>query len=221
MKKYRIGLANTHSFTEGVNLKWLTTILKLVVVLAIFMLLSIVVSDVLALYPLQFKAYVLYGGLSILPTYLLFYSIKYNSTALKSSIEYQSPKKYADYALSKNELDMLNEKLQELMIEEKPYLDRKLTITKLASMLDIHPKKLSQVINTVYENTFFNFINTHRVNEVKDRMQNPAFKNFSFLGLALDSGFNTKSAFNAAFKKNTGITPSEYKNEIKRSSPTS
>jgi len=58
---------------------------------------------------------------------------------------------------------------------------------------------------------FFEFINQYRVNEVKAKITDPAYENLSLLGIAFESGFNTKSAFNRVFKKITGFTPGEYK----------
>ena len=58
--------------------------------------------------------------------------------------------------------------------------------------------------------SFFDFINSYRVEEVKKQLADTAMANRNILGIALDCGFNSKATFNTAFKKFTGMTPSAY-----------
>jgi len=97
------------------------------------------------------------------------------------------------------------------MNESKPYLDPDLTLAGLSAMLNLPQHHLSRVINEHYGNNFFDFINRYRIEEVKQRIPDPAYGNLTLLGIAFDCGFNSKSAFNRLFRKYTGITPSEYK----------
>lgn len=97
---------------------------------------------------------------------------------------------------------------------ERPYLNPELTLTQLASDLDITTHHLSQIINEQFKLNFFEYINQFRVEEVKSRISNPEFENYSFLGIALDSGFNSKSSFNRIFKKFTNQTPTQYKSSL-------
>jgi AraC-like DNA-binding protein len=101
------------------------------------------------------------------------------------------------------------------MVTEKPYLDANLSLPELADKLEIPSHHLSRVINEQFGVNFFDFVNQYRVEEVKSKIGNPEFENLSLLGIAFDSGFNTKSAFNRVFKKMTGFTPSEYKQQQK------
>lgn len=96
------------------------------------------------------------------------------------------------------------------MDREKPFTDNNLTLFKLAEQLDISENKLSQVINTQSRCNFFEFINKYRVDLVVEKMKSHEHENITLLGLALDSGFNSKASFNRAFKKVTGLTPSEF-----------
>jgi len=100
------------------------------------------------------------------------------------------------------------------METEKPYLEPKLTLSSLADELEISANHLSQVINQYEEKNFFDFVNSYRVEEYKERATDPAYQNFSILAIALDSGFNSKSSFNQVFKKFTGKTPSQYLSEV-------
>jgi AraC-like DNA-binding protein len=98
--------------------------------------------------------------------------------------------------------------LLHLMDIEKPYLNPKLTLIELSKMLDMSSNNMSQLINQ-YENVnFYDFINKYRVEEFIERVKSN--NKFSFLAIAFDSGFNSKSSFNSVFKKIKSVTPSQY-----------
>ena len=94
---------------------------------------------------------------------------------------------------------------------EKPYLNADISLPELSERMNIPSHHLSRVINEKLNMNFFDFINQYRVEEVKSRIQDQQYVHLSILGIAFDSGFNTKSAFNRVFKKMTGMTPSEFK----------
>ena len=98
--------------------------------------------------------------------------------------------------------------LTKLMVEEKPYLEPNLTLNALADKLDISLHHLSQIINQFEGQNFNDFINKYRVEEFINRASKD--RHFSFLALALDSGFNSKSTFNAVFRKHKGVSPSQF-----------
>ncbi len=119
--------------------------------------------------------------------------------------------KYSGSSLKEEEANTYAEQLGTFMHSDKPYLDPGLTLSQLASQINISSHHLSRIINEKFELNFFEYINQFRVEEVKARIKDPKFQNFSLLGIALDSGFNSKSAFNRIFKKFTKHTPSHYK----------
>ncbi|QAA81079.1 AraC family transcriptional regulator [Aequorivita sp. H23M31] len=99
-------------------------------------------------------------------------------------------------------------------LQLQPYLDPKLTLSKLANNFGVPAHHLSQVINENHGRNFFDFINIFPVAEVKNKIQDENFHNYSLLGIALESGFNSKSAFNLVFKNLTGTTPSKYRDSL-------
>jgi len=101
--------------------------------------------------------------------------------------------------------------LSNLMQEKKPYQDMELTLFSLSKQLKIHPNHLSQIINQHRNQNFFDYINEQRVNDVKDALLSDKYDNHSLLGVAHEFGFSSKASFNRAFKKFTGMTPSEFK----------
>lgn len=92
------------------------------------------------------------------------------------------------------------------------YKDHNITLGKLAKNLSLTPHVVSQVINEQLSYNFNDFINSYRIEEAKKMLSNIGMKNITIASIAYDSGFNTLSAFNTAFKKFTGLTPSQFRN---------
>jgi AraC-like DNA-binding protein len=104
---------------------------------------------------------------------------------------------------------VLKDKLVLYMEEEKPYLDQDLSILKLAKDLGTNTKYLSHVINTEFNQNFINYINEFRISDVKEKLL-AGNLNLTIEAIAQNAGFKSKSSFNAAFKKSTGSTPSNF-----------
>lgn len=103
------------------------------------------------------------------------------------------------------------EKLNKLILAQKPWLNSELTIQDLASMLHVSSSEISTFLNKELGMNFFNYINGYRLEEAKQRLMSPLCQQHTLLAIAFDSGFNSKSSFNSLFKKHTGMTPSEYR----------
>ena len=117
---------------------------------------------------------------------------------------------YKRNRLRKFEEENFRSKLITFLDQEKPYLKNKLTIDELASQVEVSVHDLSLFINEVLDQNFFDLVNSYRVKEFKMRISDPRNKNYTLLGIALDSGFNSKASLNRIFKKHTGISPSQY-----------
>ena len=107
------------------------------------------------------------------------------------------------------EIQLGREKLLRLMAEEQPWLEPELTLTELAHRARTHPAALSRIINTGCGQNFNDFVNGYRVAEARRKLADPRFAHYSLVGVALESGFNSKSTFNRVFKKLTGQAPGE------------
>lgn len=101
------------------------------------------------------------------------------------------------------------DRLLQVMDQEQPWLAPDLTLQELAQQLRIHPAQLSRVLNTGCGQNFNDFVNTYRTREAQRKLADPRFAHYSLVGVALESGFNSKSTFNRVFKKLTGQAPSE------------
>lgn len=102
------------------------------------------------------------------------------------------------------------ERLQRFMAEHRPYLYSNLSVEQLARQLGVPPRELSRAINQGLGQNFFEFVSAFRVGEAKRRLDDSR-NGDTILQIMYDAGFNSKSVFNSAFKKATGMTPSEYR----------
>lgn len=121
------------------------------------------------------------------------------------------PRRYEKSTLTPERAERYLARLREVMEREKPYTDGELSLQKLAERLGISPHHLSQVINERLNQNFFDFVNQYRVGEAKRQLLDAKKKHYSIMAIAGDVGFNSKSAFNAAFKKHANVTPSEWR----------
>ncbi len=111
--------------------------------------------------------------------------------------------------------ELIDGKLDEVMRNEKPYKDPQLSLSRLAQVADTKPHILSKAINEGYQKNFYDYINGYRVDEFKRLLTLHEYQNHTFLAIALEVGFNSKTAFNRAFKKLTDSTPRQYYSELK------
>ncbi len=112
----------------------------------------------------------------------------------------------------------LAQKIREVMDTQQPYLDPDLDLTKLAELLGMNPKLVSQIINRSFSKNFYEFVNDYRIEAFKKRMKAPESEKLTLLGHAFECGFKSKSTFNDVFKKSTGKTPSAYIKQLKNES---
>jgi AraC-like DNA-binding protein len=113
------------------------------------------------------------------------------------------------------ELQAFKTRLEKVLYNDKPYLDESLTLSRLAELIPTTDKKLSAFLNQHLETTFYDIINSYRVESVKEKLHSDEFAHMTLLGIAYESGFNSKTSFNRIFKKQTGLSPSEYKSRLK------
>lgn len=139
---------------------------------------------------------------------IIFMSLK-QPELFSGIIQQEAVPKYAKTALPEERKDEFLEKILTYMKNEKPYLNPNLTITEVSECISIPAYYLSQVINSSLNQNFYDFVNSYRIEESKNYFQNNS-KN-TILEVLYEVGFNSKSSFNKAFKKYTGMTPSEFK----------
>jgi AraC-like DNA-binding protein len=100
--------------------------------------------------------------------------------------------------------------LEAFMEDKRPFLNPGLTLGELADLAKTPSHQLSKLINDQFGKNFFDYINSHRIKSFQERIEKGDHHERTILSLALEAGFNSKTAFNRAFKKQTGLTPREY-----------
>ena len=125
---------------------------------------------------------------------------------------------YAKSGMNPETARRYRRELLDLMNTEKPYRNGDPTLQDLADALSISAHNLTEVINTQLGQNFYDFVNGYRVREVKKRLVDPEYAHLTLLAIGMEAGFNSKSAFNAVFKKHTGMTPSQYRAQARKPS---
>ncbi len=100
--------------------------------------------------------------------------------------------------------------IDQAMTRHQLYLNPELTLAELADFLNLPAKTISYNINAGFNKPFNTYVNAFRVEEVKRRLLTADLGKFTLLGIALDSGFNSKTSFNRIFKEFTGSSPSDF-----------
>ncbi|WP_025742166.1 helix-turn-helix domain-containing protein [Aquimarina pacifica] len=98
-----------------------------------------------------------------------------------------------------------------LMKEAKIYRDSSLGLESMSKKLNISGNYLSQLVNKLSGYSFTEYVNGYRIEDAKSKLRDPRFINYTVIAIALESGFNSKSTFYNVFRKNTGLSPRQYR----------
>lgn len=150
------------------------------------------------------------ASLSALVIYYVGFMMIQHPDIFRKRAQKQSTK-YAKSSLSKEEKEAILEQLTQLMQTEKLYRDNLISLPLLAKKMAVSNHSISQVLNEQLQKNFFGFLADYRINEAKEILSNPQSKDLTIEEIAASVGYNSKSAFNNAFKKITGLTPSAYR----------
>ncbi len=94
--------------------------------------------------------------------------------------------------------------------QHKPYLDPELTIKSVADALNIPLHHLSWVVNEWLGHSFPDYVNVFRIEEAKQKLRSPEFRQLKIENIGYGCGFNSKATFNRVFKKYCNVSPSQY-----------
>lgn len=114
-------------------------------------------------------------------------------------------------AWESSQVEQTRNRILNLMDNQKPYLNPALTLPEMAQLLSMKTNELSYFLNDHLKENFYSFINRYRIEESKKLLLDPKHQHLSMLGIAMEAGFNSKTAFNTNFKKLTQQTPSTYR----------
>lgn len=202
-ESHLVRIGNHYSYTEKVNLKWF----RLLVFGYIGFIFGLVIANILEdswsdlVFYLIVLIYVVFSG----------YNALHQEPVFEIANKFDEHNKGVPTELNNVLFDDLEERLLAIMKEEQLFLDNSLTIFTLAKKLETNSKYLSKLINQSLDKNFALFVNEYRIEFAKKMLLNPSNKNLTIEYIGEKSGFKSKSAFNAAFKKITGLTPSILK----------
>ncbi len=94
---------------------------------------------------------------------------------------------------------------------EKLFVNPMISLKSIGQLFNLSEGYISQLINNHTKTNFSTYINALRVEEAKGMLINPKYSNYTIISIALEAGFNSKSAFYTSFKQITGVSPSQYK----------
>lgn len=113
--------------------------------------------------------------------------------------------------LKEEEKDALRHKFDKCLNEQKLYLLPDLNLKMLADRMDVSERKLSAFFGEVLNSSFYDSINSFRVEEAKILLKSNAIESHSITGIGLSCGFSSKSSFYRIFKSKTEMSPSVYR----------
>ena len=124
--------------------------------------------------------------------------------------------KYATSPLSASQIATYRQAILQHLKTQRPWLNPDFSIRDLARALDMPRHYVSQVLSEGLQTSFYDLVCQYRLDEVKRRLRSGDVRQYSILGIATECGFGSKSSFNRAFKKSTGLTPSSWLKRIRK-----
>lgn len=221
VRRYRQWLFAHESATRYQELTWLRNLLLATAVLILVLAISSLAANIFHWQGSFYYLLVFYAYLIVLIYYLSYrgagpgwrgYEQAVPDTVASTNGVLPSlPVEQEVPAVHLSEQDSnLQERLLTLMQEQKPYLDPELNLANLAMLVKAPAAQVSQVINSSQGQNFRNWVNGYRVEEVKQRLIDPAFAHLNMTGIAFDCGFNSEASFYRIFRQFTGQSPKSY-----------
>ena len=219
LQKYRQIIKNKYSLIDQINLDWLSFSLNTFGIVAFVSLIQNFIG-------LTRNRAVFIVTLALFLIFVFYFVNKVIFKALRqpeifAGITQYETTKYLGSNLTSGHIEAYRKELLDLFSADKPFLDPQLSLADLSEKLSVSTKHLSQVINQSFNKSFFDFINTYRIQEVQQILIESVDEKLTVLEAMYKVGFNSKSSFNTAFKKETGQTPTEFRKTISQIRSTS
>lgn len=147
---------------------------------------------------------------------LLLYWVSYKIIQQPSLLA--TNQKYRKSGLSNRDITINGLRIKSLLEQGQTFTRQEVSLNYIAQSLNLPRHQVSQIIGEYFNLTFYELLTQLRIKEVQRRLGAPMYAHLSILGIALECGFQSKSAFNKAFKKITGATPSSYQHELLQAS---
>lgn len=129
----------------------------------------------------------------------------------------QVTERYTKSSLSHEQVEEYGHSVEIFLVSNNLVYDQSLSLKQMAEALKMSSHGLSEVINRYYNKSFFDVVNSFRVEEAKKQLKQIEQLNYTIEGIGYSCGFGSKTTFYRAFKKHTGLTPTEF-NAVKSAS---
>jgi AraC-like DNA-binding protein len=221
LNRYREHLKDLFASTESREIKWLSWLLFIVGMVWLAMAVYIVFDNLFQSMPvnpiltnsvmLVMLWSVSIWGLRQKPGFEELYESEQDIKEVLVQESHQQ-RKYQRSALDGQQSSRIATKIEKSMREEELFLDTSLSLQKLAKHIFTSPNYISQTLNETLGMNFFDYVNKYRIDAAKHMLEQ---SDNTVLDIAMSVGFNSKSSFYTAFKKETEQTPSQYRKLIK------
>lgn len=216
LRRFRGRLKDLYSNTESRELRWIDWLMGFLAFLWAASATTLI-SD-------NFGPGLLFSGewIQAIATAMLLFLVAFSLTpapAAEEAVEDPAPalaeapnSKYQRSSLTPELASELAARIERAMRDDALYLDPNLSLQKLAAHVRGAPNLVSQTLNERLQKTFFDYIAHWRIAAAKERLRT---SDASVLAVALDVGFNSRSTFYEAFKRETGLTPTAFRDQSK------
>ncbi len=215
LKKYKQQLLNQFSNVEKISFDWLRKLLLgfAILVSASWLMYILILGGWLSLLDSNIISSALVAVVIYTIGYMGFRQMRLRLEAQYMPIVQEVAPKVLENPFDEASSARIQQKLDSLMKEDKLFTQPDISLQSLAGQVGLQAYQLSQYLNRELNQSFFDYINQYRIEEVKRLLASPAQKQFTIFSIAMDAGFNSKSSFNDAFKRYTGTTPSAYRKQ--------
>jgi AraC-like DNA-binding protein len=217
IRAHEARMVQSFSNEKDITLRWLYKLIRYLRVLWIFWLMfelsfTLFLELQIHLIPVYLLLYVLLGAITYSTYWIAIQAFNKSETLIKMgaiALPVETANVYSK--LNEAELNGYVESISQLMEKEKLFLHETLSLRTLSTRLQMDPNLVSFVLNNALHKSFSDYVNELRIEEVKRKMEDPAYSHFKIIEIAYECGFNSKATFNRVFKKVTGKSPSMYK----------
>jgi AraC-like DNA-binding protein len=204
------------SDVSHLRLKWLRTLLAVAYA-------SVLVNFVDVIAGPNSPVWLLIPGVWLISLLALAYASLRVSSMFATEVQSEKVESLDDYTepdpigdpnrgrLSDFELRRQKDRLTQVLKEQALYLNPELRLSDLGVALGIRPYRVSEILSRGLQTSFYDLINSYRIAKAQELLASPESAHLNLLGIAMESGFRSKSVFNEVFKRATGKTPSEYR----------
>lgn len=214
LQKYRSTIKEQVSNIDKINLSWLAhTLIGFIAIISLSAFIQVLI------YLLDQDTFWLNGILLVLLFGLLFFVMSSIVKGLRSDVIFANtlaketiitPKSKIINQVDEPKLDLLKKHME----TAQPFLNPSLSLKELATQINLPARELSGIINQGTQQSFFDFINSYRIQFAQDKIRTTTDDKLTILEVMYAAGFNSKSSFNTAFKKHTKLTPTQWKKQL-------